>query len=104
MGASAAFHCSATRHRPDLPDLPDLNANSEDYIMSITLKRSLAGLTLVAALAVAGCGGSSSSSQPAKTHHHVAAHTSSGNKIPQNNGGDHDADNNGAPSDGDGNL
>jgi hypothetical protein len=29
-------------------------------------------------------------------HHHVG--------IPQHNGGDHDADNNGAPSDGDGNV
>jgi hypothetical protein len=26
------------------------------------------------------------------------------NPIPQNNGGDHDADNNGGPSDGDGNI
>jgi hypothetical protein len=30
------------------------------------------------------------------------AHTA--NPIPQGNGGDHDADNNGGPSDGDGNL
>ena len=30
-----------------------------------------------------------------RTHHHVG--------IPQNNGGDRDSDNNGAPSDGDGN-
>jgi hypothetical protein len=30
------------------------------------------------------------------------AHTA--NPIPQDNGGDHDADNNGGPSDGDGNI
>ena len=35
----------------------------------------------------------------ARHHHH---HHHSG--IPQNNGGDHDADNNGGPSDGDGNV
>ena len=33
-------------------------------------------------------------------HHHHHHHRG----IPQNNGGDHDADNNGGPSDGDGNI
>jgi hypothetical protein len=72
---------------------------------------------------VTACGGSSNSSnsQPAKS---PAAQTSSAqsapttasnsggsggsgsnaNGIPQNNGGDHDGDNSGGPSDGDGNL
>jgi hypothetical protein len=66
-----------------------------------------------AALAVtlAACGGSSGSpsskptgaahSQPAATH---AAPAQTANPIPQGNGGDHDADNNGGPSDGDGNI
>ncbi len=35
-----------------------------------------------------------------KKHHHRHHHS----KIPQHNGGDHDADNNGGPSDGDGNI
>jgi hypothetical protein len=33
-------------------------------------------------------------------HHHTTVHTG----IPQHNGGDQDADNNGGPSDGDGNI
>jgi hypothetical protein len=36
----------------------------------------------------------------ARHHHHHHHH----HGIPQHNGGDHDADNNGAPSDGDGNV
>jgi hypothetical protein len=42
----------------------------------------------------------------AATHHrrtHHRSHHASGG-IPQHNGGDHDADNNGGPSDGDGNV
>jgi hypothetical protein len=35
-------------------------------------------------------------------HHHHHHHHHHG--IPQHNGGDHDADNNGGPSDGDGNV
>jgi hypothetical protein len=35
-------------------------------------------------------------------HHHAPARHSTG--IPQHNGGDRDADNNGGPSDGDGNI
>jgi len=37
----------------------------------------------------------------ARHHRHHHHHHSS---IPQHNGGDHDADNNGGPSDGDGNI
>ena len=85
---------------------------------------AIVGPVLIA-LALAGCGSSSSpsssSSTPAST---PAAPTSSTTStpstpsttsstsstspsaagIPQNNEGDHDTDNNGAPSDGDGNL
>jgi hypothetical protein len=42
------------------------------------------------------------SSTPAAPPATAPAHTA--NPIPQGNGGDHDADNNGGPSDGDGNL
>ena len=89
-------------HRLRTPARMQLTVKSEDYAMSITLKRSLAGLALLAALAAAGCSSSSSSSHPAQTHHSSAPGNASG-KIPQHNGGDHDGDNNGGPSDGDGN-
>jgi len=38
---------------------------------------------------------------PSAHHHHHHRHH---RRIPQHNGGDHDADNNGGPSDGDGNT
>ena len=41
---------------------------------------------------------------PAPTHAPATAPTHSANPIPQGNGGDGDADNNGGPSDGDGNI
>ena len=98
----------------------------------LTHARWAAGLVLLAALA-AGCGtaaGLHSTSKPAAarsaapappvTHHrharpmHHAATVSPAppatapaqpaNPIPQGNGGDQDADNNGGPSDGDGNI
>ncbi len=37
-------------------------------------------------------------------HHHHHHHRHHHHGIPQHNGGDHDADNNGGPSDGDGNI
>ena len=69
-------------------------------------------------LVVAGCGGSgssSSSTKPASTSQTSSPSSpstkpattpqeSSSSGIPQNNEGDHDTDNNGGPSDGDGNL
>ena len=66
-----------------------------------------------AALAVtlAACGGSpkpasGAHSQPHATPTHSVTQppTQPANAIPQGNGGDHDADNNGGPSDGDGNI
>ena len=49
-------------------------------------------------LAVLGIGGAVAlPSAMARHHHHHHG-------IPQNNGGDHDADNNGGPSDGDGRI
>jgi hypothetical protein len=81
-------------------------------IDSTTARRTLAALLVVAALAVAGCGGGSSSSKSTSSSSAPAAtSTSSGssagtkNGIPQGpNAGDADSDNQGAPSDGDGNL
>jgi hypothetical protein len=71
-----------------------------------------AALTLAAvllALLAGGCGSSGSSSSssaagaatPSKPATEAAKPASG---IPQNNGGDHDTDNNGGPSDGDGEL
>ncbi len=66
------------------------------------------------AIALAACGSSGSPSakptgaahsQPAATHAAPAQPPAqTANPIPQGNGGDHDADNNGGPSDGDGNI
>ena len=82
--------------------------------MSFTPIRPAAGLALLAALA-AGCGTAAAAHHPASQHMsrqhrsapmHAAAHpaTHAVNPIPQGNGGDHDGDNTGGPSDGDGNL
>jgi hypothetical protein len=58
----------------------------------------LGGLALSSALAI-GIGGTA---QAHVDRHHPHHHHHS--SIPQHNGGDHDADNNGGPSDGDGAL
>lgn len=60
---------------------------------------ALFSMLLVASLA--GCHGSSSKNQPPAGGHTSNAPSASCT-IPQNNGGDHDADNNGGPNDGDG--
>jgi hypothetical protein len=96
--------------------------------MSFTFARPAAGLALLAVLAT-GCGTAaaahsaaptpaaaahSATPTPAATHHHhharprhaavTTAPAQTANPIPQGNGGDQDADNNGGPSDGDGNI
>jgi Spy/CpxP family protein refolding chaperone len=65
---------------------------------------------LVATMAVTGVaiGGiaqaSGTSGHSAAVHHKKHHKKHHRNRIPQHNGGDHDADNNGGPSDGDGNI
>jgi len=95
--------------------------------MSFTLTRSVTGLALLAALA-AGCGTAAAAHHAApkpkpvaSAHHHhhsrpmhaaattppappATAPVQTANPIPQGNSGDQDADNNGGPSDGDGNI
>ena len=93
--------------------------------MPFTLIRSAAGAALLAVLA-AGCGTAVTAQHAAAGgHQHRApihatvtapaspaiapaspaiAPASPANPIPQGNGGDQDADNNGGPSDGDGNI
>src|SRR5947209_1158525 len=75
-------------------------------------------LVVLAALAAAACGSSSSNSNTKSSTPSSQSSTGSGGAapttsssssssssgIPQNNGGDQDADNNGGPSDGDGNI
>jgi hypothetical protein len=77
--------------------------------MRIQLRRAAAGLLAFAALlggatvgiAQATDAGHAHASTHHKKKHHRHHHHS---KIPQHNGGDHDSDNNGGPSDGDGNV
>jgi hypothetical protein len=86
---------------------------------SVTSRLSalLATASVVVALLVAGCGGTNSHSSAANAPSgSTAGATTAGSAptaspkkgstagIPQGNGGDQDADNNGGPSDGDGNL
>ena len=54
------------------------------------------------ALALGGMG--AFSAMPASAHHRHHHHHHHHHGIPQHNGGDHDADNNGGPSDGDGRI
>jgi hypothetical protein len=69
------------------------------------LMLTVAGLVSTAALA-AGCSGGYGSGTPANSSQAGSGSgvASSSGGIPQNNGCDHDADNNGGPSDGDGNI
>jgi hypothetical protein len=65
----------------------------DDSMLSRTGRWIVAGITALA-LAIGGAG------MAFAGHHHHHHH----HGIPQHNGGDHDADNNGGPSDGDGNI
>ena len=77
------------------------------------LHNALIGVTvaLVGSLGVTAATGSAFAATKHATHHrthHVTHHRSTHHKssggIPQNGGGDNDADNHGGPSDGDGNI
>jgi hypothetical protein len=75
--------------------------------MALKIRKLLA---LAAALAI-GLTGVAEASYAHHSHHkrhhvkhHVKHHAKHHSAIPQHNGGDHDADNNGGPSDGDGNT
>ena len=60
------------------------------------------GSRITAALTVLVLGAAAAAPSTAFAKHRHRHHHSSG--IPQHNGGDHDSDNRGAPSDGDGNV
>ena len=85
--------------------------------MAIDFRRVVTGAVAVSsaiAISLPGIAHSDTTSvQAAKRHHHhhhkrhhhsKPSHKQPSGGIPQHNGGDHDADNNGGPSDGDGNL
>jgi len=66
------------------------------------LRKLISGaLALAAALSIGVSGVAQASHHHRHHHHHHRAHH---HGIPQHNGGDRDADNNGGPSDGDGNI
>jgi hypothetical protein len=67
----------------------------------VALSGTATGVGGLAGVAPAKAGHSHRAKHPAKHH---KSHRSQGGGIPQHNGGDHDADNNGGPSDGDGNV
>jgi hypothetical protein len=73
----------------------------------MTTKRLLFLLGAGVLALVTACGGGAKAAQ-SSSGHSPAAHSSQAkhksNGIPQNNGGDHDGDNSGGPSDGDGNI
>jgi hypothetical protein len=107
-----------------------LNHTRKPFTRRASATLATAGVLL--AVVIAGCGGSGKSSPPVSTaspaahgygapaktsvsgsEYRQSAPSSEGqgsalaaetSGIPQNNGGDQDADNNGGPSDGDGNL
>ena len=72
----------------------------------MTTKRLLFLLGAGVLALVTACGGGSKAAQSPPSHppasHSPAKPKTAG--IPQNNGGDHDGDNSGGPSDGDGNI
>ena len=76
--------------------------------MRIQLRRAGAGLLAIAALiGGATVGVTQATADGGHAHaaaHHKKHHKKHHSKIPQHNGGDHDSDNNGGPSDGDGNI
>jgi hypothetical protein len=68
----------------------------------VRVKSRIVGSVLVALATMAGASATALPAYAAKHHRHKTHHVSHG--IPQHNGGDRDGDNNGAPSDGDGNA
>jgi hypothetical protein len=68
---------------------------SKEATMLSTTKARIATVLAVLGIAAAGVVPAAMAGHHHHHHHHG---------IPQHNGGDHDADNNGGPSDGDGNV
>jgi hypothetical protein len=76
-----------------------MNSRFRRAIAALVATMAVAGLTIGSVAQASGT--SAHSSAVHHKRHHKKHHKS---RIPQHNGGDHDADNNGGPSDGDGNI
>jgi Spy/CpxP family protein refolding chaperone len=75
--------------------------------MRIQLRKVAASLLAFAALLGGATVGVAQATDGGHAHaakHHKKKHHHHKSKIPQHNSGDHDSDNNGGPSDGDGNI
>jgi hypothetical protein len=70
--------------------------------MILQLRRLLPAAVAVSAALAVGVSGVAQGATPHAAHHKRHHHKK--HRIPQHNGGDHDADNRGGPSDGDGNT
>jgi len=111
---------TTTADRATVTEMSDHTSTFPHKAQGRRLAVVMPGLALIAGLIIAGCGASSggpsagsangggngapASSPRAGAGGEAQAHPTQANGIPQNNGGDHDADNNGGPSDGDGNV
>jgi hypothetical protein len=73
--------------------------------MTVHLRKFLPSAIALSCALTIGLAGVAQAASPHHRHHHRRHHhvTHHGG-IPQHNGGDHDADNRGGPSDGDGNV
>jgi hypothetical protein len=75
--------------------------------MRFKMPKAVVALFALAALVGGTTAGVAQATGGAHAHaarHHHKKHHRHHSRIPQHNGGDHDADNNGGPSDGDGNI
>jgi hypothetical protein len=75
--------------------------------MRFKMPKAIAALLAFAALVGGTTVGVAQATDGGHAHaaaHHKKHHKRHHSRIPQHNGGDHDSDNNGGPSDGDGNI
>jgi hypothetical protein len=75
--------------------------------MRFKMPKAIAALLAFAALVGGTTVGVAQATSGGSAHaavHHKKHHRRHHSRIPQHNGGDHDSDNNGGPSDGDGNI
>jgi hypothetical protein len=106
-GAGSFIAAESSRERPHrrASARRNVNRNGDDMTAAArgaSVRRLAIVAAMLLALLVAGCGGSSSSSSSSTSAAPASEAAAAG--IPQNNEGDHDGDNNGGPSDGDGDL
>jgi hypothetical protein len=101
--SSLGLHSRVLKHKGNGSSMREADVRSQSNVRKGSAKQRtlLVGLaTLVVACGLAACGSSATTTHPG-TGGKAATTPTTQCTIPQNNGGDHDADNNGAPSDGD---